>query len=157
ERERCEVLTAGREDLDLCDQAMVESWFAANRPDAVFLAAAKVGGIHANAAYPAEFIRDNLLIQTNVIQAARRSGVRKLVFLGSACIYPRDAKQPISEYALLTGPLESTNEWYAVAKIAGITLCQAYRRQYGCDFVSVMPTNLSGPGDNFHPQHSHVL
>lgn len=144
-------------ELDLCDQRAVNAFFAAEKPEYVFLAAARVGGIHANDAYPAEFIRDNLLIQTNVIDAACRSGCKKLLFLGSSCIYPRDCPQPIKEEYLLTGPLETTNEWYAVAKIAGIKMCQAYRRQYGFDAVSVMPTNLYGPGDNFHPENSHVL
>lgn len=155
--EQCEVLTAGRAELDLMDQAAVRAWFAANRPDAVFLAAAKVGGILANDSYPADFLYDNLMIETNVIEAAHRSDVEKLMFLGSSCIYPKFAPQPISEDALLTGPLEPTNEWYAVAKIAGIKLCQAYRRQHGRDYISGMPTNLYGPGDNFDLQSSHVL
>src|SRR5262249_9408502 len=126
------------------------------RPQAIFLAAGRVGGIHANNTYPAQFIYENLAIEANVIHAAHKLGVEKLLFLGSSCIYPRDAMQPMTESALLTGPLEPTNEWYAVAKIAGIKLCQAYRRQHGCDFISAMPTNLYGPGDNFHPQNSHV-
>lgn len=151
------VLTAGRERLELTEQAAVEAFFQAERPDYVFLAAAKVGGIHANDSYPAEFIRDNLMIQTNVIHAAWRAGVTKLCFLGSSCIYPRMAAQPMTEDALLTGPLEPTNEWYAIAKIAGIKMCQAYRRQYGFDAISLMPTNLYGPGDNFDLQNSHVL
>jgi GDP-L-fucose synthase len=154
--EDCRILTADRSQLDLTRQAEVEAWMAAEKPDAVFLAAAKVGGIHANDSYPADFIRDNLVIETNIIDAAWRSGVGKLLFLGSSCIYPRLAPQPMPEEALLTGPLEPTNEWYAVAKIAGIKLCQAYRRQHGCDFVSAMPTNLYGPGDNYHPENSHV-
>ncbi|HEX6120428.1 MAG TPA: GDP-L-fucose synthase [Dongiaceae bacterium] len=155
-RESCEVLTAGREALDLTRQAQTEEWMAAARPQAIFLAAGRVGGIHANDTYPAQFIYENLAIATNVIHAAHRVGVEKLLFLGSSCIYPREAPQPMAESALLTGPLEPTNEWYAVAKIAGIKLCQAYRRQHGCDFISAMPTNLYGPGDNFHPQNSHV-
>ncbi len=156
EREGCRVLTADRAEVDLTRQDQVERWMAANRPEAVFLAAAKVGGIHANNTYPAEFIRDNLAIETNIIHAAWQTGVAKLLFLGSSCIYPRLAEQPMREDALLTGPLEPTNEWYAVAKIAGIKLCQAYRRQYGCDFISAMPTNLYGPGDNYHPENGHV-
>jgi GDP-L-fucose synthase len=152
-----EVTTVPRSGLDLTRQAETEAWFAANRPGVVVLAAAKVGGILANDSFPADFIRDNLQIQTNVIDAAWRCGARKLLFLGSSCIYPRDAPQPMREDALLTGPLEPTNEWYAVAKIAGIKLCQAYRRQYGVDFISVMPTNLYGPGDNYHAEDSHVV
>jgi GDP-L-fucose synthase len=152
-----EPLTAGRDELDLRDGRAVAAWFAARRPEVVFLAAAKVGGIHANNSYPAEFLFDNLCIQNAVIDAAYRSGVRKLVFLGSSCIYPKFAPQPMKEEHLLTGALEPTNEWYAIAKIAGIKLCQAYRRQYGFDAISLMPTNLYGPGDNFHPQNSHVL
>ena len=144
-------------ELDLTDQAAVDAFFAAERPDHVFLCAAKVGGIHANSAYPAEFIRDNLAIQTNAIHSAWKHGTRKLLFLGSSCIYPKFAPQPMHEDALLTGPLEPTNEWYAVAKIAGIKLCQAYRRQYGFDTVCAMPTNLYGPGDNYDLQTSHVL
>lgn len=156
EREPCEILTVGRESVDLRRQAEVEDWMAEARPDAVFLAAALVGGIHANNSRPAEFIYENLAIETNVIHAAHRVGVRKLVFLGSSCIYPRLAPQPMREEALLTGPLEPTNEWYAVAKIAGIKMCQAYRRQYGCDFIAGMPTNLYGYGDNFDVQQGHV-
>ena len=156
ERERCEILTVGREQLDLNRQAEVEDWMAEVRPDVVFLAAALVGGIHANNSRPAEFIHSNLLIETNVIHNAWKVGVGKLVFLGSSCIYPRLAEQPIREEALLTGPLEPTNEWYAIAKIAGIKMCQAYRRQYGCDFISAMPTNLYGYGDNFDIQQGHV-
>jgi GDP-L-fucose synthase len=151
------ILTATRQQLDLREQTAVRDWFAAQRPEYVFVASAKVGGIHANNTYPAEFLYDNLVIETNVIDSAWRHGVRKLLFLGSTCIYPRLAPQPISEDALLTGPLEPTNEWYAVAKIAGIKLCQAYRRQYGCNFIAAMPTNLYGPGDNFDLQNSHVL
>ena len=156
-QEDCELLTAGRETVDLRDQALVDRWFAETRPEAVFLPAARVGGIHENATHPAEFIYDNVAIAANVIEAARRSGVAKLMFFGSSCIYPRLAPQPMSESCLLTGPLEPTNECYAIAKIAGLKLCQAYRRQYGCDFVSVMPTNLYGPNDNFDPLSSHVL
>lgn len=143
--------------LDLRNQSAVAEFFAAEKPAIVFLAAAKVGGIHANNTYPAEFIHDNLAIQTNVIHSARESGVEKLIFLGSSCIYPKHAPQPMKEEHLLTGPLESTNEWYAIAKIAGIKMCQAYRRQYGFDAISLMPTNLYGPGDDFHPENSHVL
>jgi GDP-L-fucose synthase len=152
-----DILSAGRDRVDLTDQAGVEAFFQQQRPQYVFLAAAKVGGIHANSTYPAEFIRDNLAIQTNVIHAAWRAGTRKLCFLGSSCIYPKLATQPMTEDALLTGPLEPTNEWYAVAKIAGIKMCQAYRRQYGFDAISLMPTNLYGPGDNFDLANSHVL
>jgi GDP-L-fucose synthase len=154
--ERCEVLTSGRA-TDLREQAAVRGWFAANRPDVVVVAAAKVGGILANDSYPGEFLYDNLMIEANLIEAARLASVEKLLFLGSSCIYPKMAPQPIHEDALLTGPLEPTNEWYAIAKIAGIKLCQAYRRQYGCDFISAMPTNLYGPGDNFDLKSSHVL
>jgi GDP-L-fucose synthase len=156
-RERCETQTASRRELDLRRQREVEEWLAEMRPDAVFLAAATVGGIHANDARPADFIHDNLAIQTSVIEASRRVGVRKLVFLGSSCIYPKHASQPIREEELLAGPLEPTNQWYAVAKIAGVKMCQAYRRQHGCDFIAVMPTNLYGPGDNFDLVSSHVL
>ncbi len=144
-------------ELDLIDQHAVDAFFAAEKPEYVYLAAAKVGGIHANNTYPAEFIRDNLAIQTNVIHSAWKHGVRKLCFLGSSCIYPKLAPQPLHEDSLLTGPLEPTNEWYAIAKIAGIKMCQAYRRQYGFDAISLMPTNLYGPGDNFDAQNSHVL
>lgn len=151
------LLLRSRTELDLTVQAQVDAFFAAEKPDYVFLAAAKVGGIHANSSYPAEFIRDNLVIQTHVIHAAWKHGVRKLCFLGSSCIYPKLAPQPLKEEYLLTGPLEPTNEWYAVAKIAGIKLCQAYRRQYGFDAISLMPTNLYGPGDNFDLNSSHVL
>ena len=146
-----------RQELDLTDQAAVEAFFASDKPEYVFLAAAKVGGILANDSYPAEFLRDNLAIQTNVIHSAWRNGVRKLCFLGSSCIYPKLATQPLKEESLLTGPLEPTNEWYAIAKIAGIKMCQAYRRQYGFDAISLMPTNLYGPGDNFDLKTSHVL
>ena len=155
-RESCMVLTAGRAELDLRRQESVERWLEAERPEAVFFAAAKVGGIFANSTYPAQFLYDNLAIETNLIHASDY-GVKKLVFLGPSCIYPKLAPQPIEEDALLTGPLEPTNEWYAIAKIAGLKLCEAYRRQYGCDFVSAMPTNLYGPGDNFDLAASHVL
>jgi GDP-L-fucose synthase len=144
-------------ELDLTEQAAVRKFFDAERPQAVIMAAAKVGGIHANNSHPATFLRDNLLIQDNVIDAAHRSGVEKFVFLGSSCIYPKMAPQPIKEDYLLTGPLEPTNEWYAIAKIAGLKMCQAYRRQYGFNAISLMPTNLYGPGDNFDLQNSHVL
>jgi len=143
--------------LNLTNQRAVADFFASRRPEYVFLAAAKVGGIHANATYPAEFIRENLLIESHIIDAAYRNGVKKLLFLGSSCIYPKFAPQPIPESALLIGPLEPTNECYALAKIAGIKMCQAYRRQYGFDAISAMPTNLYGPGDNFHPENSHVV
>jgi GDP-L-fucose synthase len=154
--EGCELLTAGKNEVDLRRQAETEDWIAAARPGAVFVAAAHVGGILANGSEPADFIYDNLAIETNVIHAAHRTGVGKLLFLGSSCIYPKFAPQPIPEEALLTGPLEPTNQWYAVAKIAGIKLCQAYRRQFGRDFISVMPTNLYGPGDNFDLKSGHV-
>lgn len=144
-------------ELDLRDQGAVEAFFASERPQLVFLAAAKVGGIHANDSYPADFLRDNLLIQSNVIDAAYRHGVQKLLFLGSSCIYPKHAPQPMPESCLLTGPLEPTNEWYAIAKIAGLKMCQAYRRQYGFNTIAAMPTNLYGPGDNFNLENSHVL
>ena len=156
-REACEVLTVDHAAVDLRRQAETEAWLATNRPQAVFLAAATVGGILANDTRPAEFLYDNLTIEANIIHGAWRCGVEKLLFLGSSCIYPRLAPQPMPEDALLTGPLEPTNQWYAIAKIAGIKLCQAYRRQYGCDFVSVMPTNLYGPGDNFDLASSHVV
>jgi len=156
-REDCEVMTVARGEVDLTSQAGVARWMDANRPQAVIIAAAKVGGILANDTLPAEFLWQNLMIEANVIESAYRCGVEKLLFLGSSCIYPRDAPQPIPENALLTGPLEPTNEWYAVAKIAGIKLCQAYRRQYGCDFISAMPTNLYGPGDNYDLASSHVI
>lgn len=151
------LLLKSRSELDLTDQAAVEAFFADERPEYVFLAAAKVGGIYANDKYPAEFLRDNLAIQTNVIHSAWKHGAHKLQFLGSSCIYPKFAEQPIAESSLLTGALEPTNEWYAVAKIAGIKQCQAYRRQYGFDAISIMPTNLYGPGDNFDLLNSHVL
>jgi GDP-L-fucose synthase len=151
------ILSATRQELDLEDAAAVRAWFEANRPEVVVLAAAKVGGIHFNNTYPADFLLDNLKIESHVIESAWRSGVRRLLFLGSSCIYPRLAPQPIPEDALLTGALEPTNEWYAIAKIAGIKLCQALRLQYGFDAISLMPTNLYGPGDNYHPTNSHVL
>jgi GDP-L-fucose synthase len=154
---RCEVLTARHDDVDLERQGEAEAFLAANKPDAVVVAAARVGGIHANNTYPAEFIAQNLAIALNTIHGSHKAGVAKLLFLGSSCIYPRLAPQPMREEDLLTGPLEPTNEWYAVAKIAGIKLCQAYRRQYGADFISLMPTNLYGPGDNYHPEDSHVV
>ena len=144
-------------ELDLTDQAGVEAFFAAERPDYVFLCAAKVGGIHANDTYPAEFIRDNLAIQTNVIHSAWKHRAKKLLFLGSSCIYPKLASQPLREGSLLTGPLEPTNEAYAIAKIAGLKMCQFYRKQYGFDAIVAMPTNLYGPGDNYHPDNSHVV
>lgn len=156
-QENCEVLTVGREELDLTDQRAVLGWMHNHRPQAVFLAAARVGGILANATHPVDFLRDNLLIETAIFTGAESVGVEKLLFLGSSCIYPKFAEQPIREEALLTGPLEPTNEWYAIAKIAGIKLAQAYRQQHGCDFISAMPTNLYGPGDNFDPAGSHVL
>jgi GDP-L-fucose synthase len=152
-----DILTRSRADLDLTDQAAVRAFMQANRPDAVILAAAKVGGILANNTYPADFLYENLMIQANVIHQAFAAGVRRLLFLGSSCIYPRDSAQPMTENALLTGVLEPTNEPYAIAKIAGIKLCESYNRQHGTDYRSVMPTNLYGPGDNFHPENSHVL
>ena len=155
--EDCEIVTVGRDTMDLKRQDQVERWMADVRPDAVVLAAAKVGGILANDTYPADFLYDNLMITANLVEAAHRNGVAKLLFLGSSCIYPKFAPQPITEDALLTGPLEPTNEWYAIAKIAGIKLMQAYRRQHGCDFISAMPSNLYGPGDNFDLASSHVM
>ncbi len=152
-----DTIVRTRPQLDLLDQSAVRQFMQAEKPDAVILAAAKVGGIHANNAYPAEFIFENLMIECNVIHSAFEAGVRKLLFLGSSCIYPRDAAQPMAEEALLTGPLEPTNEPYAIAKIAGLKLCESYNRQYGTDYRSVMPTNLYGPHDNFHPENSHVL
>lgn len=157
ETEGCEILTGGRDVADLTRQDETEDWMAEARPQAVFLAAARVGGILANNSYPADFIYDNLMIEANIVHAAWRNGVEKLLFLGSSCIYPKFAPQPMAEDALLTGELEPTNQWYAVAKIAGIKLCQAYRAQYGCDFISAMPTNLYGPNDNFDLETSHVL
>lgn len=155
--EDCDVITTTRDTLDLTNQADVRDWFGAEKPDVVVLAAAKVGGIHANNTYPVEFLAENLSMQTNVITSAYANGVEKLLFLGSSCIYPKYAPQPIHEDALLTGPLEPSNEWYAIAKIAGIKLCQAYRKQYGADFISAQPTNLYGPGDNYDLENSHVL
>lgn len=151
------TITRTRKELDLQSQSDVRAFFEAEKPDAVVLAAAKVGGIHANRSYPAEFIHDNLMIECNVVHEAHRAGVRRLLFLGSSCIYPAAAQQPMREDALLTGVLEPTNEPYAIAKIAGIKLCESYNRQFGTDYRSVMPTNLYGPGDNFHPENSHVL
>ncbi|WP_413993760.1 GDP-L-fucose synthase family protein [Labrys okinawensis] len=156
-REGCTLLTIDRAELDLRRQAETEAWLDKARPDAIFLAAAKVGGILANDRFPADFLYDNLMMEANVIHAAARTGVAKLVLLGSSCIYPREAPQPIGETALLTGPLEPTNEWYAIAKIAGVKLVQAYRRQHGCNFIAAMPCNLYGPRDNFDPKSSHVL
>ena len=150
-------LKPSREELNLLDPAAVQQWFSQHQPTVVVLAAAKVGGIHANNTYPADFLLENLKIQTHVIETAWRSGVRRLLFLGSSCIYPKFAEQPIKEESLLTGPLEPTNEWYAIAKIAGIKLCEALRQQHGFDAISLMPTNLYGPGDNYHPENSHVL
>lgn len=157
EENPAEILTPTRQDVNLTQQSDVECWMGENKPDAVFVAAAKVGGIHANETYPAEFLYQNLMIAANTIHAAHNHGVEKLLFLGSSCIYPKMAEQPIRETSLLTGPLEPTNEWYAIAKIAGIKLCQAYRKQYGSDFIAAMPTNLYGPGDNYHPENSHVI
>ncbi len=157
EREECEILKASRAELDLTRQHDVEGWMAEMKPDAVIVAAAVVGGIHANRSRPAEFIYNNLSIETNIIHSAREVRVEKLLFLGSSCIYPRMAPQPMREEDLLGGPLEPTNQWYAIAKIAGIKLCQAYRQQYGCDFISAQPTNLYGQGDNFDLESSHVL
>lgn len=157
EKEACDVLTLDRNVVDLRDQAGVKAWMLDHRPQAVFMAAAKVGGILANDSYPADFLLDNLLIETAVTAAAHAADVEKMLFLGSSCIYPKFAPQPIQEDALLTGPLEPTNEWYAIAKIAGIKLMQAFRRQYGCNYISAMPTNLYGPGDNFDLNSSHVM
>ena len=152
-----QVLTASRTELDLLDGAAVQRWFSVQRPTVVVLAAAKVGGIHANSTYPADFLLENLKIQTHVVETAWRQGVKRLLFLGSSCIYPKFAEQPIREEALLSGALEPTNEWYAIAKITGIKLCAALRLQHGFDAISLMPTNLYGPGDNYHPTNSHVL
>lgn len=153
----CEILTVSKSDLDLKNQGAVHRWFEKNNPQIVFLAAAKVGGILANSLYPVDFLYDNLLIQQNVIGAAHQTGVERLLFLGSSCIYPRMASQPISEDALLSGPLEETNQWYAVAKIAGLKLVEAFQKQYGCEYISVMPTNLYGVGDTYDAQNSHVI
>ncbi len=155
--ENCTLLTASREELDLRRQSDVEQWMRAERPEVVFMVAARVGGILANDRHPADFLTDNLILQTNIAQTAAEIGVSKFLFLGSSCIYPRLAPQPICEDALLTGPLEPTNQWYAIAKIAGLMQCQAYRLQHNLDFISAMPTNLYGPGDNFDPEGSHVL
>ena len=157
EAEGCTQLIVDRGEVDLTRQNQVEEWMQANRPQAIFLAAAKVGGIHANSTYPADFIYDNLMIEANIIKAAFETGVEKLLFLGSSCIYPKMSAQPMRENVLLTGPLEPSNEWYAIAKIAGIKMCQAYRQQHGCDYISAMPTNLYGQGDNYHPENSHVV
>ena len=157
ESEGCKLLLAGRDVVDLCDQSAVQAWMAANRPDCIVVAAAKVGGIHANNVAPVDFLQDNLVIQNNTMAAAHENDVERLLFLGSSCIYPKFADQPIREDSLLTGALEPTNEWYAIAKIAGIKLCQAYRKQYGRDWISAMPTNLYGPGDNYDLETSHVL
>lgn len=154
--EGCEILTASHAQVDLAKQEPTERWISQTRPDAIFLAAARVGGIHANDVHPVEFLAENLAIALNVMRAAFSAKVKKLMFLGSSCVFPRDAPQPMTEDLLLTGALEPTNEWYAVAKIAGIKLAQAYRRQFGADFISVMPTNLYGPGDNYHRENSHV-
>ena len=152
-----EVLTVSSQELDLRNQAAAQSWITENKPDAIFMAAAKVGGIHANNTYPAQFLYDNLMMAANVINGAHRAGVEKLLFLGSSCIYPKMAEQPIAESSLMTGPLEPTNAPYAIAKISGVYLCETYRREYGCDFISAMPTNLYGTGDNYHPENSHVI
>jgi len=154
--ENCEILTVEHAALDLTQQESTERWLLKNKPEVIFLAAARVGGIYANNTFPVDFLADNLAIALNVMRAAVTAKVQKLLFLGSSCIYPRDARQPMTEELLLTGALEPTNEWYAVAKISGIKLAQAYRRQFGVDFISAMPTNLYGPGDNYHPQNSHV-
>ncbi len=156
ERENCDIIYAPRRELDLRNSEEVDRFMAQAKPDAVFVAAGKVGGIRANSTFPADFIVDNLAIALNTIRSAHRHGVKKLVYLGSSCIYPRGAPQPMKPDMLLSGPLEPTNQWYAVAKIAGIKMCEAYRKQYRADFVSVMPTNLYGPGDNYHPEDSHV-
>ena len=157
ERGALNIVTRTSKELDLRNRTEVDQFFEQEKPEVVYLAAAKVGGIHANATYPADFLVDNILITTNVIDASCKHGVEKLLFLGSSCIYPRLASQPISEEALLTGPLEPTNEAYALAKIAGLKMCDAFRKQHGCNFISAMPTNLYGPGDNYHPENSHVL
>ncbi|MCL2468835.1 MAG: GDP-L-fucose synthase [Alphaproteobacteria bacterium] len=157
EKENCTLLCATQDELDLRRQDQVEGWIKKNKPDCIFLAAAKVGGIWANNTYPAAFLYDNLMMEANIIHAAYINKVEKLLFLGSSCIYPRMAAQPMKEEALLSGPLEQTNEWYALAKIAGIKMCQAYRRQYGCNFIAAMPTNLFGAGDNYDPEGGHVV
>jgi GDP-L-fucose synthase len=153
----CEIITVGRAEVDLERQEQAERFLASTRPDVVIVAAARVGGIHANNTYPADFISENLAIARNTVHGSYQAGVKKLLFLGSSCIYPKLAQQPMREEELLTGSLEPTNQWYSIAKIAGIKLCQGYRRQYGVDFISVMPTNLYGPGDNYHPENSHVV
>jgi GDP-L-fucose synthase len=155
--ENCETIPLGRVEADLTRQDETERWMKENKPNVMFIASARVGGILANSTHPAEFIYDNLMIVSNLVAAARQTGVKKLLFLGSSCIYPRLAKQPMTESELLNGPLEPTNEWYAIAKIAGIKLCAAFRRQYGCDYISAQPTNLYGPGDNYDLQSSHVI
>jgi len=155
--ETCKILTAEHRELDLAQQEATERWLAAARPDVVVVAAGRVGGIMANNNYPVDFLADNLAIGLNLIRTSYMVRVKKLLFLGSSCVYPKYAKQPMTEDQLLTGKLEPTNEWYAIAKIAGIKLCEAYFRQHGCDFISVMPTNLYGPGDNYHPENSHVV
>lgn len=154
--EKCQIVSVDSSDVDLTRQQEVEDWIQESRPDVVFLAAGKVGGIHANNTYPADFIYQNLMIESNVINSAAKCGVEKLLFLGSSCIYPRDIAQPMRESSLLSGALEKSNEWYAIAKIAGIKMCEAFRKQHSCDFISAMPTNLYGPEDNFHSQNSHV-
>jgi len=155
--ENCEVIVTEREEVDLTRQEEVEAWQRANRPDAIIIAAAKVGGIVANDTLPAEFLYNNMMIEANIIHAAHMCGIDRILFLGSSCIYPRMAEQPMKEEELLSGPLEPTNEWYAIAKIAGIKLCEAYRKQYGRDYISAQPSNLYGPHDNFHQEHSHVI
>jgi len=157
QQETCDVLIAPRDELDLTRQDQVQNYLSATRPDVLIMAAGRVGGILANDRYPANFLAENLAMALNCIHASHSAGVKKLMYLGSTCIYPKFAKQPMSEDQLLTGELEPTNQWYAIAKIAGIKLCEAYRRQYGDDFISVTPTNLYGPGDNYHPEHSHVV
>ena len=157
EKEDCEIITAGRDLVDLVNQKAVHDWMVTNKPDAIILAAAKVGGIHANNTYPVDFLYENLMIEANIIHAAHEADVERVLFLGSSCIYPKFAEQPMQEDSLLTGPLEPTNEWYAIAKIAGIKLIQAYRKQYSRDWISAMPTNLYGPGDNYDLDNSHVL
>jgi GDP-L-fucose synthase len=155
--ENCQIITVDHATLDLRDQGGVRGWMADNRPDVVIVAAAKVGGIYANDKFPVDFLYDNMMIEANIIEAAHRNGVAKLLFLGSSCIYPKMAPQPMQEDLLMTGPVEATNEWYSVAKISGIKLCQAFRKQYGSDFISAVPTNLYGPGDNYDPHMSHVI
>lgn len=156
QKENCDILTVERNTVDLRQQNQVDNWVTVNNPDVIFLVAAKVGGIHANATYPANFLYDNLMIEANVIAAAKNNDVEKLLFLASNCTYPRETPQPIKEEYLLTGPLEPSNQWYAIAKIAGISLCQSFHRQYGCNFIAAMPVNIYGPKDNFHPENSHL-